>query len=105
LRLKLKPGLDDAFALGIADGSGPFARRARLIPAPVRFPALVAFEPFKEPVLGPIKITINALGGLPFKVALNCLFTKFLFHRNAPVKSFSRIVSDRWNDLNRVIDV
>jgi hypothetical protein len=101
----VKPGLDDAFTVGIADGSGPFARRSRLIPAPVRFSALVAFEPFKEPVLGPIKITIDTLGGLPFKVALNRLFTKFLFHRNAPVKSFSRIVSDRWNDLNRVIDV
>jgi hypothetical protein len=105
LRLKLKPGLDDAFTVGISDGFGPFARRSRLILVPVRFPALVAFEPFKEPVLGPIKITIDALGGLPLKVALNRLFTKLLFHRNAPVKSFSRIVSDRWNDLNRVIDV
>lgn len=105
MRLKLEPGLDDPFALGIADGFGPFARRSRLIRVPVRFPALVAFEPFKEPVLGPIKITIDALGGLPFKIALNRLFTKFLFHRNAPVKSFSRIVPDRWNDLNRVIDV
>jgi hypothetical protein len=28
-----------------------------------------------------------------------------LFHRDTPVKGFSLIVSDRWNDLNRVIDV
>jgi len=58
----MKPGLDDAFTIGIADGFGPFKRCSGLVLVPAGFAALVAFEPFEEPVLGPIKITIDAFG-------------------------------------------
>lgn len=62
LRLKVKPGLDDSLTIGFADGFGPFEWRSGLILIPVRLPALVALEPFKKPVLGAVKITVNVFG-------------------------------------------
>jgi hypothetical protein len=58
----MKPGFNNAFTIGIADGFGPFERCSGLILVPVRFSALVAFEPFEKPVFGPIKVTVDALG-------------------------------------------
>ena len=66
LRLQVNPGLDDALAIACVDGFGAVNRRPGSILIPVRFSALVAFEPFEKPVLGPIKIAVYVFRGFSF---------------------------------------
>ncbi len=58
----MKPRLDDAFTVAIADGFGTFEGCSGLILVPFWFAAVVSFEPFEKPVFGPIQIAIDALG-------------------------------------------
>ena len=60
--------LDEAFTVGIANGSCPWDLRSRLIFVPIHLSALVAFEPFETLALKSTTVTIDDFKRLPFQV-------------------------------------